>query len=252
MSESPLIVVTRPAPDAKASAARFSGLGCDSLVASLLEFVVLNPNRPAAQKLPDAQGLSAIVLTSANAVRALIETDSLSPYLHLPAFCVGDRTADAARHAGFKTIHISDGDLADLVDLIVKSDVSGPLFYPCATHLSGDLVSALAPHGILTLKHPVYEMAPAAKMPAALAHALENNTSTIITFYSRRTTEIFTQLATPPASKSQRQTFTALCLSENVAQPLLNNHFTRIALPDYPSEEAMLSAARDILHGLRS
>ena len=40
-----------------------------------------------------------------------------------------------------------------------------------------------------------------------------------------------------------------LCLSETVAEPLIDAHFVRVGLADYPSEEAMmglaLSFARD-------
>lgn len=166
--------------------------------------------------------------------------------------CVGDRTAAAARDAGFVTIHIADGGLADLADLIAKSDLSGPLFYPAATHLSGDLAAALAPHGVLVLKSAVYEMTAATELPAALAKALKTGTLTAIAFYSRRTAHIFAELAAPLMDDPARRSFTSLCLSENVAQPLLDAHFTRIALADYPSEEAMSSAARDLAHALRS
>ena len=34
-----------------------------------------------------------------------------------------------------------------------------------------------------------------------------------------------------------------LCLSENVAAPLIGAHFVRVGLADHPSEEAMLGLA---------
>lgn len=246
MSAAPLIAITRPDPDGQSSAARYAALGFDTLVTPLLDFTPLSPG------LPQGEGLAAIALTSANAIRALVENNALAPYLHLPAFCVGDRTANAARDAGISTIHIADGGLDDLIDLIAKSDLEGPLFYPGATHLSGDLAAALAPHNVLVIKAAIYDMQAATKLPEELHKALTSNTLAAVAFYSRRTAQLFAALAAPILEAPARHSFTALCLSENVAQPLLDAHFTRIALADYPSEEAMLSTARDILQALQS
>jgi uroporphyrinogen-III synthase len=51
---------------------------------------------------------TAVIVTSANALRA---TDGkLGALRSLPLYAVGARTAEAARAAGFKTVHVADGD----------------------------------------------------------------------------------------------------------------------------------------------
>jgi uroporphyrinogen-III synthase len=56
-------------------------------------------------------------------------------------------------------------------------------------------------------------------------------------------------LAGDGLDRSVRTRLGVLCLSEAVAQPLVDAHFVRVGLADYPSEEAMmglaLSFARD-------
>jgi len=68
-------------------------------------------------------------------------------------------------------------------------------------------------------------------------------------FYSRRSAGAFAMLAASRLSGKAKRRLGMLCLSETVAEPLIDAHFVRVGLADYPSEEAMmglaLSFARD-------
>jgi uroporphyrinogen-III synthase len=83
--------VLRAAGDADATAARLRARGHGPLVAPLFDPRPLVWQPPAAP--PDA-----LALTSANAVR--FGGDGLAAFVHLPAWCVGEATAQAARAAG--------------------------------------------------------------------------------------------------------------------------------------------------------
>lgn len=234
MTPPPKIWVTRPQPDAVESAAKLTALGFDPIIAPLLDMRVLPPN------LPAASGFAAIALTSTNAIRALQELETLTNYMQLPAYCVGARTAHAAKQAGFTQVFSADGALQDLAQLIAQQHSKGPVFYPSAQHVQGDLAAALAPADRLVISANVYEMQPVTHLPPQIAAEIAAGNISAVSLYSRRTAETYCTLTSGIA---QSHAITALCLSENVAQPLLEHHFARIGLADYPSEEAMMALA---------
>lgn len=241
MTKPPKIWVTRPRNDAQETAAKLAALGFEPIIAPMLEMQNLPAN------LPDAKSFAAIALTSANALVALDAQNALAELLHLPVFCVGDRTARLAKKYGFTNVFNANGALADLAQLIIDTPVKGPIFYPAGKHVEGDLAAALAPNNRLVITTKTYEMRAVTKLPPEIAIALEDNTLTAVSFYSRRTAASFCALADTATIKDKMCTLTALCLSENVAMPLLENHFTRIGLADYPSEEAMMALALEFL-----
>lgn len=234
----PVLLVTRPEPDASETARQIEALGIETRLAPLLEMKVLET------ALPPASGLGAVALTSANAVNALTIRDALAPYLDLPAFAVGDRTARVAQDAGFSDVRSAAGTVEDLAGLLAAEKPAGAVFYPAAHHLSADLAGLLAPSGIEVMTTRVYDMQPVNDLPADIAAALESGSIDGALFYSRRTAETFTRLVRNLGLGDQvRAHVTALCLSENVAEPLVEARLPRIALADYSSAEAMLALA---------
>ena len=230
------MLVTRAEPDAAETAARLDALGITPVIAPLLERATLHTS------LPDGQGFAALALTSSNALRALEERGALDRFRALPVFAVGDRTAEAARAAGFSRVTSGGGTLAHLVEEIAAAGLTGPVFYPTARHQSGDLAQELAPFGIMVVAAKVYEMRAASHLGADILAGLEDGTIGAALLYSKRTSEVFADLARAlPAPIRAR--LGLLCLSEQVAAPLMEAHFTRIALADYPSEEAMMTLA---------
>lgn len=237
MANHPKILVTRPQPDADDTAGRLAALDLDPVLSPLMEMNALTPD------LPDATKLAALVLTSANALRALDQQDQLTPYTRLPTFAVGDKTAAKARQAGFTTVISANGNFADLVALLKQQTFEGPVFYPTTTSGFGDLGDALAPTDTQVISAPVYEMHPIAELPANIIDMLNSGEISAVSLYSRRTAERFCALVQNRLDKQAYSALTAICLSENVAAPMIANHFTRIALADYPSEEAMMALA---------
>ena len=235
MPDAAKILVTRPEPDATDSANRLRALGLEPIIAPVLTLKRL----PC--KLPDIAGLSAIAITSANALRALTQ-EQRAKLAHLPLFAVGDRTAAAARQAGFTKVTSASGTFTDLVALMTKELPGGTVFYPTTRHATGDLPQALAPGHITVATRHTYEMCRAKALPIPVIEALTANDIAAVMLYSRRTATGFCTLTTTLGPAAKRQ-LTALCLSENVAAPMIAAHFSRIALADYPSEEAMLALA---------
>jgi len=228
------LLVTRPEPDASETAARLNALDIETVVEPLLIAQTLETS------LPPAEGFAALAVTSANALRALHDRGDLPHYRRLPLYAVGDRTARLARDLGFDEVVSAAGSLADLVALLARAGVHGPVLYPSARQQAGDLARALAPHGIMVITTPVYTMNPAPALTAATLERLETGAIAAGLFYSRRTAETFVSLAAGLRDKAR---LGVICLSEAVAAPLIAAHFVRVSLADHPSEEAMLSLA---------
>jgi uroporphyrinogen-III synthase len=235
------LLVTRPEPDASETAARLNALNIETVVDPLLIAETLTTT------LPPADGFSALAVTSANALRALHDRGDLPRLLKLPLYAIGDRTAAVAREFGFAEVVSAGGDFGDLVALLARAGIAGPVLYPAAKQQAGDLAKALSPHGVMVITVPVYAMTPAARLDSATDfRALDG-----ALFYSRRTAQTFVSLA---ARAEERTRLGMLCLSEAVAEPLIAAHFVRVSLADHPSEEAMmalaLSFARDQKPGM--
>jgi uroporphyrinogen-III synthase len=185
-----------------------------------------------------------MALTSANALRALTARGQLERYRELKVYAVGDRTAEAARTAGFASVVSAGGDLGDLADLLAHSRLTGPVLYPAAKHQSGDLAKSLAPFGVMVVTARVYEMIETAELPDELLAALAGGEIGAALFYSRRTAETFVRKAADfHLPKSVKTRLGMLCLSEHVAAPLIEARFVRVGLADHPSEEAMMTLA---------
>ena len=231
------MLVTRPDPDAGETAARLAALDIEAALCPLLSHQTLPTS------LPDPTGFAAVGLTSANALRALEERGVLDQFTSLPAYTVGDRTAALAEEMGFRFVQSAGGALSDLVDLLAHARLSGPVFYPTGRHQSGDLAKSLAPFGVMVIAAQVYAMNAATELPEQIVGELEDGSIDAALFYSRRTAETFARLCEGRLSRLSRLELGVLCLSETIAEPLIDAHFVRVGLADYPSEEAMMALA---------
>lgn len=230
------MLVTRPEPDAQVTLARLNALDIDALAAPLMVRETLDVS------LPPAAGFAAMVLTSANGVRALADRGALADYLHLPVLAVGERTAREAHEAGFAKVSSAAGALKDLVNAIAISGLKGPLFYPAGRHQSGDLAHALAPHGVMVVTSQLYDMVAVEALPELVMTRLAAAEVSAVLLYSRRTAEIFARLAAG-LDRGRRASLAMLCMSESAAEPLLEARFNRISLADRPDEDGMMTLA---------
>lgn len=230
------MLVTRPEPDAQSTLARLDALGIEAIAAPVMVRQTLNAS------LPPPDGFTAMVLTSANAVRALVDRGVIENYRHLPVFAVGDRTALEATAAGFARVSSAAGAFQDLVNAMTIARVPGPIFYPAGKHQSADLAKALAPSGVMVATAKLYEMVAVDALPQPVIAGLADGSLGAVLAYSRRTAEIFAAL-THALDATQRRRLAMLCMSEAVAEPLLEARFNRISLADRPDEDAMMALA---------
>src|SRR4029079_9623785 len=137
------VLVTRPHPDDEATAGALRARGFEVLQAPMLRFEPV-PFRDD----PDAS-YGAILVTSANALRAIMPQLAGSRLLNLPLFAVGEHTASVARDAGFGEVMTARGAAAprrELLTSAVKSKQlkkAGTLLYLAGADLARDLSGEL-------------------------------------------------------------------------------------------------------------
>ncbi len=224
------VVVTRPQADGERTAAALEALGHEVLVAPLMRI------EPVAANL--AGTWSAIVITSANAVQTVpAAADRVKT---LPVFAVGDRSAEAARRAGFSEVNSANGDIKDLVRLVAARAVGGkaPLLYLAGEDRAGDLVAQLAAHGIDAEMKVVYRTVPEV-FPPVLAAALEAGDVDAVLHFSRRSAELFVEGARASGVAGPAEDVRHLCLSSQVAEPLAGA--SRVAIAARPEEGALVA-----------
>ena len=109
------VLVTRPHPDDETTAASLRARGFEVLRAPMLRF------EPVAVHEDMNARYSAVIVTSANALRGIEPHLKGHRMLELPLFAVGEHTAAAARRAGFTHVVSANADAANLRDLVLAS-----------------------------------------------------------------------------------------------------------------------------------
>ena len=114
------VLVLRPEPGGTATVNRARKLGLDAIAMPLFEI------EPVEWRPPDPAEFDGLLLTSANAVRSAGE--QLRELRILPAYAVGEATAEAARNAGFDIAATGD---AGVDRLLASIDADLKLLHLC-------------------------------------------------------------------------------------------------------------------------
>jgi uroporphyrinogen-III synthase len=224
-----LIWITRASPGAEATASRLEAMGLTPLVDPLL----------AARDLPariDLAGVAALAFTSANGVAAFARA---CPERTRRVFTVGDRTAAAARAAGFTRVDSADGDVEALTGLIVSlaEELDGAVLHPGALEPAGDLLSPLIAAGLTARRLALYETVTRDPAPSTLARL--DGLEAVLLHSPRAARKLSEVLANRPAPGLR-----ALCLSAAVAAPLETigqaGALASVAFAPRPTETALL------------
>lgn len=209
----PILLMTRPGDDSERTAAR---IGADVIVAPILQIVPVDHDGAALAQVPG------LVFTSAHAVA------SAGPGRGRPAICVGERTGQVARDAGFAVIQ-GAGTADSLVPLIAASPV--PLVHPHGRHLA----QRLAVPGVV-----VYDQRPQPLTARARA-ALMGVRPVVVPVYSPRSARLLAGMAA-----GARAPLWLVAISD-AAAAAWTAPAARRAVADQPSGRAMDAAIRAML-----
>jgi uroporphyrinogen-III synthase len=229
----PRILVTRSEPGASETAERLTAAGYVPIVEPVLAI------SPIVVVIPP---FDALAFTSANGVRQFTQ---LSPRRDAPVFCVGERTADEAREAGFTSVESADGDVGALAALIqAKLPKTDRLLHTGNEESRGDLAGQLREAGHAAEFVAIFRALPVTAPGPALAAQLAGNPAfEAILIHSTRGATIVARLAA-----GSNQTFDVAAISGAAATPLAAiAHRTVIA--SAPNEQSLISALARLVSG---
>src|ERR1700687_89217 len=236
------VLVTRPHPDAAATASALRAKGLEVLLAPMLRFEAV-----AFHDDEDAR-YGAVIVTSANALRGIEPHLAGSRLLKLPLFAVGARTALAAQSAGFDNVIPAGGDAAGLRDFVLASvrakelKKASTLLYLAGADLARDLPGELGERGFTVVTHTTYRMSPVASLPGQVCDAFVAHGVEAVLHYSRRSARAFLDAARAGGVEISALAIPQCCISAAVASVLRDAGGTQGVVAACPDENGLFEA----------
>jgi len=236
------VLVTRPHPDDEATASALRDRGFEVLRAPMLRFEPV--------KFSDDEDAlyGAVIVTSANALRAIASQLAGSRLLKLPLFAVGEHTAAAAREAGFTQVITAKGGASALRDLVLAGvkakqlKKASTLLYLAGADLARDLAGELGEKGFTVVTHTTYRMVPASSLPREICDAFVANQIEAVLHYSRRSARAFLEAARSGGVEISALALPQCCISLAVAAVLRDAGATQVTAAAQADENALFEA----------
>jgi uroporphyrinogen-III synthase len=236
------VLVTRPYPDAEATASALRAKGLEVLLAPMLRF------EPVAFHDDADAHYSAVIVTSANALRGIEPHLAGSRLLRLPLFAVGAHTAAAAQSAGFHNVIPASGDAAGLRDCVLAGvkakelKKASTLLYLAGADLARDLAGELGERGFTVVTHTTYRMIPVPNLPREARDAFAASRIGAVLHYSRRSARAFLEAARAGGVEISALAIPQCCISGAVALVVRDAGAAQVAVAASPDEMALFEA----------
>lgn len=226
------LLVTRPEEGGEHSARELRARGHDVLLAPLLRI------EPVANADLGAPPFGAILLSSANAARAITSHSRMGELDLLPTLAVGRRTAEVARMVGFTDVQSADGDIRDLarVAAVRFAGTSAPLLYLAGEERARDLAGYLG--GLQLRTVVVYRAVKLLSLPASVQAALSEDRLDGVLHFSLRSAEAYLACAQAAGLLDKALALFHFCLSSRVAGALAGA--VHVLIAERPDEAALL------------
>ncbi len=232
------LMITRPLEDAEPLAKELSDLGIESIVEPLLDIAIFD------SRTPDLSGVQALLLTSANGVRAF---SRICDNRQLPVYAVGDASARAARDAGFDKIESASGDVDALAELVLSklNPDDGALLHIAGTKIAGDLGGCLSDADYDYRRLQLYHAARAATLSDEGLNAIRGGLVDGVILYSPRTAKSFVELMKKAGAVEYSDRMTAFCLSQAVAIKAGGLNWDQVVVADSPNQSALIKSVQE-------
>lgn len=229
MGLTPQIIVTRPAVQGAAFAQM---LGLPVILCPLIKIVSI----AVTDDLSDA---AHVIFTSVNGVA---QAERLGVPVTAQAWCVGTKTAQAAKAAGFG-VHDAGGDSADLIALMMGQNLIGRMVHISGQHVQVDVAANLSQAGVPCQRIAAYDQIVLAPTDAALG-VVQGQAPIILPLFSVRTAQAAATLR-PIAAPLH-----VVTMSESIARaaaPLAPVSVTTVKTPD---NSAMITSVLTLYEAL--
>jgi len=234
----PKILITRAREDAVPLAALLNTHGIETRIDPMLEIELIG-GPPL-----DLSGVQALLMTSANGVRAFCERNRER---HLAVYSVGDATGREAENQGFECVHSAAGDVGDLAALLIANEKtnSGAFLHTTGTAVAGELGKVLEGAGYAYRREVLYQAIAAAELSSETKTEIEAGQLAGVTMYSPRTAGIFCERLKGAGLESCATAMTAFCLSPAVGEKVSEIHWRDIKIAKEPTQSSLLEIVLD-------
>lgn len=231
------ILVTRPRADCEDMTRVLAAAGHDVFVSPMLEIELKPPGEIG------EDGLTAIVITSQNALRWLAKSPQLPRLSNVQLFAVGPRTGELARELGFQRIIEGPGTGAELADIILASDLpkEGRIVHLAGETLAFDMASSLCGAGYQAETFECYRSVPAKSFTAEVEKAIRENSIDLVTLLSPRTAKTFVGLIKSAGLEQSASALSYACISEATRKPLNDEGWPRTHVALAPNSQEVLA-----------
>jgi uroporphyrinogen-III synthase len=227
------LLVTRPQPDAEDLQRKLEVKGFRVSVAPLLDI------RTGPQRAIPNRPYQAVLITSANGVRALAQHPARDRLLGRVAYAVGPQSRVAATATGFSKVVEAGGDVTAIIKK-VESELEprrGPLLYLSGEETSGDLEAVLQGRGFEVDRVIMYSAFPAFHLPPSVSAMIKRRAIDGVLLYSRRTAKVWRKCIAADDLDAHTMHILHFCLAAAVAGPLPEGWMAKIAT--HASEQGM-------------
>ena len=225
------VLVLRPQPSAGRTARALANLGHEAVIAPLIE-IVPSALSPQARIEADAP-YGAVIAASANAF-ALLPQGARDCLSGLPAYLVGERTAEAAREAGLRPVAPVFGTARELAAALPGSAPGKRLLYLAGHDRRPEIETALRDAGRDVTLVETYEARIVEALPVQAEAALRRSDLGAVLHFSRRTAKAYLRLASEAGLLREALSPLQICLSATVAEPLRAAGAAKLALAPGP------------------
>jgi uroporphyrinogen-III synthase len=234
------LLVTRPEPDGERTAAALRERGHEVIVMPLMRTEPIDADLGVGP-------WSAVLVTSANACRAIADRADMAELAALPVFAVGRRSAQAARAAGFIDVTSAEGDGKVLAAAVAEGivDRARPLLYLAGEERAADLENLLAAQGFSIHAAVVYRMVAENAFSAAVRVALQQGEIDAALHFSARSAQACLAAAEAAGVLHNILKIRHYCLSAAVSSVLASAAACDLVVAAEPSESALLDGIGD-------
>lgn len=240
------VVVTRAEPDAIKLRGVLESRGHGATVAPMLavEFLQIEP--------VELEGVTALIATSRNALRALVGSDTLEIARSLSVFAVGTATAEEARRMSFARVVKGPGTAEALAPLIASlvDPSEEVLMHLAGERLAFDLAGELRQLGINVASRTIYRTRAASALPDGVCDAIAIGDVDAVMLMSPQTATVWARLIAHHGLADKAREIVHLCISDAVADRLSGLCSVPLETAAEPTLEGMLALV-DLVAGER-
>jgi uroporphyrinogen-III synthase len=229
------VLITRAEPSASQTAKTLARHGHEAVVLPLFEVVDTD------QQIPE-KNWQGVIFTSRNAVEMLQKRNWKTDFANTPAYCVGEKTENAARMLGFEKTVRANGGGAELARTMGDINLSGRhMLYTSTPDKSFDMAKALEAQGVHVETIDIYQSKALSPSREDMEQAVDVLSGGHVFVYSALSSNHLAKILKKHHLESRMGHLTLIGISQKAVEPLQHIDWKSIFVSKTPMEEDMIS-----------